>query len=78
MEDVYDLVDSASICHVVKCEGGAMVVGKVWFKERDEDGNEAFLSKARLHVVTSEAQLSKLVRDYYRANLSEESGSLDE
>ena len=76
-EESLDAIDMASVCEVVKCEGGVLVIGKVWEKVNDDEG-ERWLSKTRLHVATSDAQAAKLVKDYLRKNIANERGILDE
>ena len=76
-EESLDALDMASVCEVIKCDGGSLVIGKIWEKVEDEEG-ERWLSKTRLHIATSDSQVAKLVKDYLRKNISNESGVLDE
>ena len=76
-EEALDVLDMASVAEIVKAEGGFVLIGKVWEKEKDEEGDERWFAKTRLHVATSEAQVCKLVKDYLRKNLGNENGVLD-
>ena len=73
----YDVLEAAEVVSVYKCDGGAMVLGKVWELVKDDEG-ENWICKARLHVATSDAAVAKLVKDYLRKNIGNENGVLDE
>lgn len=78
IEDTYEILDASCIAQVFKCEGGALVIGKIWERTKDEEGFDTWASKVRAHIATSDAAVAKLVKDYLRLNIRNENGILDE
>lgn len=76
-DESLDVLDLASVAEVFKCEGGTLVIGKVWELVKHDDG-DSWVSKTRLHIATSEAQVTKLIKDYLRMNVKNENGILNE
>lgn len=77
-DESLDVLDLASVAEIIKCEGGTLVIGKVWELVKNDDGGDSWVSKTRLHIATSEAAVAKLVKDYLRMNVRNENGMLNE
>lgn len=75
-EESLDALDMASVAEVIKCEGGTLVIGKIWERAEGGEYEPGWVSKTRLHFCTSDAQAAKTVRDYLRLNVQNESGIL--